>query len=88
MESGVREVAVIGLPDAMRGQRPVAYAVLNDPDEARPRLGREIIAALHDRLADYKIPDEVVFVDELPRNPQGDLMRRVLREQVRRRGEE
>ncbi|HEX8680861.1 MAG TPA: GNAT family N-acetyltransferase [Ardenticatenaceae bacterium] len=86
--ASVREVAVIGLPDAMRGQRPVAYAVLNDPDEARPRLGREIIAALHDRLADYKIPDEVVFVDELPRNPQGDLMRRVLREQVRRRGEE
>lgn len=84
---GVREVAVIGLPDAMRGQRPIAYVVPSDVEEAGPTLGRKIRESLGERLADYKIPDEVVFTDELPRNARGQLVRRVLREQVRRRGE-
>lgn len=84
----VHSAAVIGLPDEMRGQRPVAYVVPHDAAEADPLMARSIIASLRGRLADYKIPDEVIFVDELPRNPHGHLMRRVLRDKVRRQGEE
>ncbi|MDQ4077166.1 MAG: GNAT family N-acetyltransferase [Chloroflexota bacterium] len=80
----VREVAVIGLPDDMRGQRPVAYVVPDEREEPGEQLRRSIMGILRDRLAEYKIPDEVIFVESLPRNAQGQLMRRVLRDQVRR----
>jgi acyl-CoA synthetase (AMP-forming)/AMP-acid ligase II len=39
-------------------------------------MARAIINSLKDRVADYKIPDEVIFVDDLPRNAQGQLLRR------------
>lgn len=80
----IKEAAVIGLPDEMRGQRPVAYAVPFDPLEADELMARAIINSLKGRVADYKIPDEVIFVDDLPRNAQGQLLRRTLREKVRR----
>lgn len=80
----VREVAVIGLPDEMRGQRPVAYVVPGQREEPGEQLRRSILASLRDRLADYKIPDQILFVESLPRNAQGHLLRRALREQLRR----
>ena len=79
----VRDVAVIGLPDDMRGQRPVAYVVLHDQKEAEPMTARAILASLRGRLGDYKLPDEVLFVENLPRNAQGQLLRRLLRDRSR-----
>lgn len=79
----VQDVAVIGLPDEMRGQRPVAYVVLHDQKEAEPMTARAIITSLRGRLGDYKLPDEVIFVETLPRNAQGQLLRRLLRDRVR-----
>ncbi|MBA3531540.1 MAG: GNAT family N-acetyltransferase [Ardenticatenales bacterium] len=85
----VSEVAVIGLPDEMRGQRPVAYIRPHEWEEAHSVLAQSILSSLRGRLAEYKMPDEVVFMkDALPRNAQGQLLRRVLRDQVRRQGEE
>jgi acyl-coenzyme A synthetase/AMP-(fatty) acid ligase len=80
----VAEVAVIGLPDEMRGQRPVAFVVPGAREEPGEQLRRSILSSLRARLAEYKIPDEIIFLESLPRNSQGQLLRRVLRDHVRR----
>ena len=75
----VEDAGVIGMPDAEWGQ-VVAAAV-------RPRPGVRLTEAdvqifCRDRLAGYKIPRRVWFVDDLPRSPSGKLIRRMLRDQV------
>ncbi len=71
---GVRESAVLGVPDERRGERVAACIVRDDPtlDEARVRdfLGQ--------RLVDYQRPRQIVFLDELPRNAMGKVLRREL----------
>ena len=73
---GVRESAVVGLPDDRRGERVVAVVVRDDPtlDERRLR------AHCGERLVDYQRPAAVVFVDDLPRNALGKVLRRELRD--------
>jgi acyl-CoA synthetase (AMP-forming)/AMP-acid ligase II len=73
----VRDAGVVGVPDAVRGEAPVAFVALDaavDPDELA-----DFAAA---RLAGYKRPREIVVVDEVPRVPTGKLMRRVMRERA------
>ncbi len=75
---GVLEVAVIGVADADWGQRLRAFVVTSaegGPDEA------ELQALVRDRLARYKVPREVIFIDELPRNATGKVLRRNLESQ-------
>lgn len=79
----VAEVAVIGLPDEMRGQRPVAYVVPSEREEPGEQLRRSILSSLRVRLAEYKIPSEVIFSEGLPRNTSGQVNRRALRERTR-----
>lgn len=74
---GVGESAVIGVPDARRGERVVAVVVrAGDIDETRLR------AWWDERLVDYQRPRQVVFVDSLPRNTMGKVLRRELRDQI------
>lgn len=73
----VADVGVIGVPDPMRGQNAKAFIVLKSglpqptPDE--------VIDFCRGKIAVYKLPREVQFVNELPRTPTGKLLRRVLR---------
>ena len=75
---GVKESAVIGVPDNRRGERVVAVVVRDDAvlDEARLR------ADWDERLVDYQRPREIVFVEALPRNAMGKVLRRELRERI------
>ncbi len=75
----VRECAVIGLPDALWGERPVAVVVLNEGAE----LSLATLAA-HCRahLASFKVPRELSLSSALPRNPSGKVLKRVLRDQL------
>ena len=80
LHPAVADAAVVPRPDEEAGERPVAYVALRAP--ARPR---ELLDWLAPRVAPYKRPAEVVVVDEIPRNPTGKLLRRVLVERERER---
>lgn len=72
----VREVAVVGDPDPLHGERVVAYVVLDTPvTEA------EIRAWCKPHLGRHEIPRRVVALDQLPRNAAGKILKRQLRRQ-------
>ncbi|MCS7259928.1 MAG: long-chain fatty acid--CoA ligase [Anaerolineae bacterium] len=75
----VHEVAVIGLPDALRGEKVVAYVVLKPGEQTTAAELREYCRA---RLAPYKVPRMVYFRESLPMSPAGKLLRRVLRDEI------
>ena len=75
----VYEVSVIGVPDEEFGQRLKAFVVTKPGRSLSEGDVKEHVRA---NLARYKIPREVVFLDELPRNPTGKVLKRQLREHV------
>ena len=72
----VREVAVIGQASAKWGESPLAVVVKKDPALTEA----DVVEWTRGRLAGYKRPRGVRFVDEIPRNPAGKILKRVLRE--------
>jgi acyl-CoA synthetase (AMP-forming)/AMP-acid ligase II len=76
---GVAEVAVIGLPDEVWGERVVAVLVAEDG--AALDTDR-VIAHCRERLARYKVPKQVRFVPALPRNGTGKVRKPLLREEI------
>ena len=73
---GVREVAVIGQPSARWGETPLAVVVAHDES----LTAADLLAHCARRLARFKLPAAVAFVDEIPRNPTGKALKGVLRE--------
>ncbi len=71
-QPGVREAAVVGVPDERRGERPVAFFV-GDAEEAA------LEAACRRQLASFKVPTAFVRVDALPRNALGKVEKHRLR---------
>ena len=76
---GVAEVAVVAYPDERLGEVPVAYVVrsADASDESVTEAG--LIEPLRGRIASYKIPRAVLFVDELPMTPSGKIRKIELR---------
>ena len=75
----VEMVAVIGVPDELRGEAIVAYVVPAEGVERTADLAAEIQAFVKERLAFYQYPREVVFLDELPTTNTGKIRRAQLR---------
>ena len=73
----IADVAVIGVPDAKFGEAPLAVCVLAPEQQTD---GDSLIAFCKTQLASYKTPKQYAFVDEIPRNPSGKVLKRVLRE--------
>ncbi|NMO04645.1 acyl-CoA synthetase [Gordonia sp. TBRC 11910] len=71
----VADVAVIGVDDDAFGKRLRAFIVRNPDADPQPD---ELKLHVKTHLARYKVPRDVVFVDDLPRNPTGKLVRRML----------
>jgi long-chain acyl-CoA synthetase len=74
---GVKEAAVIGVPDARRGEQPLAYVA---PVEGTALDEKALLAFLKEKLADYKVPRRVLFVEALPRNATGKILKTTLRQ--------
>ncbi len=74
----VEDAAVIGVPDLDWGERVRAVVVRKGGSAVS---AEELIDHCHQRLASFKRPESVVFVEELPRNPLGKVLKRMLREE-------
>jgi fatty-acyl-CoA synthase len=74
---GVREAAVVGIPDDYWGETGKAFLVLEPGAEITPEA---VVAACKDSIAGYKVPRHVVFVEALPRNPAGKVLKTELRQ--------
>jgi fatty-acyl-CoA synthase len=73
----VSEAAAIGVDDEKFGQRLRAFVVMSEGKEASEQELKDHVKA---NLARYKVPREIVFLDELPRNPTGKVLKRKLAE--------
>jgi long-chain acyl-CoA synthetase len=75
---GVGEVAVVGVPDAMMGEKVGAVIVPLPGAEVDPAA---VVSYARERLADYKVPQFIVVSsDPLPRNPNGKVLKAPLRQ--------
>ena len=73
---GVKETAVIGVPDPRKGEQPVAYLSPNDGAQVDEQA---LIHFLRSRLADYKVPRQIMVLPTLPRNSTGKILKTSLR---------
>ncbi len=72
----IKEVAVIGIPDPHWVERVHALVVLRENTQATEE---EIIAFCKDNIAHYKVPKSIEFVKDLPKNPQGKILKKEIR---------
>jgi len=75
----VKDVAVVGKEDEEWGQVPVAFVVVSDNIE-----GDTLISFAKQRIASYKVPKQIIFMDKLPRNASNKVMRHRLAEKLRK----
>ncbi|MSU21314.1 MAG: long-chain fatty acid--CoA ligase [Pedosphaera sp.] len=76
---GVKEAAVVGVPDARKGEQPVAFVA---PNEGVALDEKALLHFLRGMLADYKVPRRIVFRESLPRTVTGKILKTALREIV------
>jgi acetyl-CoA synthetase len=76
----VAEAAVVGKPDALRGQIVKAYVVLRPGIPRRPGLDAEIVELVKTRVGRHQYPREVEFVEQLPKTETGKIQRFLLRQ--------
>jgi acyl-coenzyme A synthetase/AMP-(fatty) acid ligase len=72
----VQDCAVVGIPDDQSGEIPKAFIVLREGWTVDPEELMEFVA---DRVPSYKQIREVALITEVPRNPSGKILRRVLK---------
>jgi fatty-acyl-CoA synthase len=73
---GVADASVIGVPDEKWGEVPKAFI---EKGEEQPPTTEKVIAYCRSKLAGYKVPKLIEYIDELPRNPSGKVLKKDLR---------
>ena len=74
----VKEAAVVGFSDKLRGEYVKAFVVLKEGEEC---TSKELLRYMKERLAAYKLPRMIEFIPSLPKNSTGKIMKRILKEQ-------
>ncbi len=81
---GVMEASAIGVPDERFGMRLHAFVVRREPSSGGAALTEDDLKDyVRDNLARFKVPRAITFLDELPRNPTGKVLKRQLKELIR-----
>ena len=75
----VAEAAVVSKPDAVKGDAIILFVTLRTGASASPDLKKELIQHLRKVIGPIAAPDEVYFVESLPKTRSGKIMRRVLK---------
>jgi fatty-acyl-CoA synthase len=75
----VAEAAVVAVPDARWGERPLACVVLSDTRADRAATAEELRAHLAGLVPRWQVPDEIVFIDEVPKTSVGKFDKKALR---------
>ena len=78
---GVREAAIIGIPDARKGEQPLAFVAYHEGVRLEEK---GLLAYLRERLAEYKVPRKVVFMPALPHSPTGKILKTELRKMAKK----
>jgi long-chain acyl-CoA synthetase len=73
----IKDIVIVGFPDELKGEAPKAFIVLKEGEKATEEEIREYCKT---RMAAYKVPVAVEFIDEIPRLASGKALRRMLRE--------
>lgn len=79
----VREAAVIGMPDPKKGEVVAAFVLLR---EGETLSGEALLAAIRERIAAFKLPKRIIFVDDFPRNSLGKILKKDLAGQLSKGG--
>ena len=77
--SQIKEAAVVGMPDRKRGEVVGAFVILHKNLQITEN---DILTALQGKIAHYKIPHGIFFVDDFPRNQAGKVLKRILKKQL------
>ena len=73
----IKDLVIVGIPDELKGEAPKAFIQLKEGETATPEEIREFCKG---RMAPYKVPVAVEFVEEIPRSAAGKALRRLLRD--------
>ncbi len=79
LHPAVLEAGVVGAPDELYGERVVAFVVVRGGQMVDEETLRQ---CARQRLADYKVPDRIIFLEELPKGTSGKVQRRTLKEML------
>ena len=77
---GIAEVAVVGMPDAIKGTVPAAFVTLKAGQSSSPAMEQAIRQQVATTISRIAVPERVIFTDVLPKTPSGKIMRRLLKE--------
>ncbi len=75
----IKEAAVVGMPDHKRGEVVGAFVIFQKNLQITEN---DILTALQGKIAHYKIPQRIFFVDDFPRNQAGKVLKRILKKQL------
>jgi fatty-acyl-CoA synthase len=75
----VKEAAVVSMPDPKRGEVVAAFVILQKDQQIAEN---EVLLSLQGKIAHYKIPKRVFFIDEFPRNQSGKVLKRILKKRM------
>jgi acetyl-CoA synthetase len=79
---GIAEVAVVGMPDAIKGTVPAAFVTLKTGQSASTEMSDAIRRQVTTSISKIAVPERVIFTDVMPKTPSGKIMRRLLKEIV------